>query len=277
MLYIIINQRFIKRQPVLKKYLLLLIILVAAISSCRKDIGTDVTISSGDLANINGQLKGNWVFPLTTLTVVDKTGKVLQPATNDPASAYEFDGSKVTVRPDPQTAIQGTYKLESKNGVVAIDIVYSDGTKDTLSVEALTDQGLTLTSEKDYTFYDGTTLTQQTADRVTTLKKQSSADATGNFMNVVVTVPTQYSVSVYVTHQRGIVGETAQLVGSKENTTGTYTLNLLALSGDLLKIDVLGDPNKTSINAYFKGIPISGQFYKTANETITTTGWTVKF
>lgn len=261
----------------MKKYLLLLIVLVAAISSCRKDIGTDVTISSGDLANINGQLQGSWVFPLTTLTVVNKSGTVLQPATNDPASAYEFNGSKVTVRPDPQTALEGTYKLESNNGIVSIDIVYTDGTKDTLNVEALTDQTLTLTSRKDYTFYDGTTLTLQIADRVTTLKRESSADATGNFMNVVVTVPTQYNVSVYVTHQRGIPGETASLVGSKENTTGTYTLNLIALSNDLLKIDVLGDPNKTSINAYFKGVPISGQFYRTTNETVTTTGWTVKF
>ena len=79
--------------PVLKKLLFLLLAVAAFLSSCKKDTGTNVTITPADLASVNAQLHGNWIFPVKTLTVLDDNGKALFPAQSLPASAYYFDGS----------------------------------------------------------------------------------------------------------------------------------------------------------------------------------------
>ena len=262
----------------MKKFLLILFVALAIFTGCRKDIGTNVNITNADLNNVNGQLQGNWVFPVNTLTVVDSSGKTVAPGTNQPASAFEFEGSsKVTVRPDPQTALVGKYSLTTSKGNVFVNIAYPDGTKEIYQVVLLNAQSLTLQKNDPYIFYDGTKLIPSIAMSSTVLKKQSNADVTGNFMNVLVKNDGNYRVNVFVTHQRGVVGDTAILVGSKTNITGTYTLNLIAQSGDILKVDIVGIISNASINAYFRGVPLSGQIYATNDEVQTSTGWTVQF
>ena len=262
----------------MKKILLVLSVVLVVFSSCRKDLATDASITNGDLININGQLKGSWVYPVKTLTIVDSTGNTIVPATNQQATALEFDGSsKVTARIDPRNSLQGTYYLSTSKGIVYVNVSYSDGTKETYRVVLLNDQALTLSSNDPYIYYNGSKLLPAIAVNTTVFKRQTPADVAGNNVKVVVKNDSIYSVKVYVTHQRGIPGETAVLVGGKTNITGTYSLNITAISGDLLKIDVLGSIPKTSINAYYQGLPIIGQIYAANNETVTTSGWSVGF
>ena len=262
----------------MKKVLLVLAVVLVVFSSCRKDLATDANITNGDLININGQLKGSWVYPVKTLTIVDSTGHTIVPGTNQQASALEFDGSsKVTERLDSRTTLQGNYYLSTSKGIVYVNVTFADGTKETFQVVLLNDQTLTLSSNDPYIYYNGTKLLPAIAVNTTVFKKQTPSDISGNNVKVIVKNDSVYSVKVYVTHQRGIPGDTATLVGSKTNTTGTYTLNVAAISGDLLKIDVLGSIPKTSINAYYQGIPIIGQIYAANNETVTTSGWSVGF
>jgi hypothetical protein len=262
----------------LKRYILILFVALAVYSGCKKDDSSLVTLTSADLAVINGQLKGSWVFPVKTLRVPDNNGNDMVPPVNEPASAFEFDGvSTVLIRPDPQTTLRGTYTLTSVNGMINIHVINPDNTTEDYKVALLNAQSLTLSASEPYTYYNGTQLVPTVAVTTTVLQKLSSADESGNLARVLVNVNGTYSVKVYVTHQRGVVGDTATLIGSKSNTSGTYNLSFVAISGDLLKIDVLGDPLKTSINAYFKGIPITGQIYSSANETVTTTGWIISF
>jgi hypothetical protein len=258
----------------LKKYILILFVALAVYTGCKKDTSSLVTLTAADLAVINGQLKGSWVFPVKTLRVPGNNGQDMVPPVNEPASAFEFDGgSKVIIRPDPQTTMQGTYTLSTINGTINVHIVYPDNTTEDYTVVLLNDQSLTLNSTQPYIYYNGTELVPTVAVTTTVLQRITSADATGNFARVLVNVSDTYSVKVYVTH----LGGAPTLVGSKTNATGAYSLGFVATSGDVLKIDVLGDPLKTSINAYFRGIPISGQIYSSPDETVTTSGWTISF
>ena len=72
------------------KLLLILSVAIAMLSSCKKDTSSDVTITPADLAYENGQIKGSWVFPVKTLTIVDENGKALFPPQTLPASALFF-------------------------------------------------------------------------------------------------------------------------------------------------------------------------------------------
>jgi hypothetical protein len=258
----------------LKKYLLILFVALAVFSGCKKDTSSLVTLTSADLAVINGQLKGSWVFPVKTLRVTDNSGKDIVSPVNEPASAFEFDGgSTVIIRPDPLTTLQGTYTLTTVNGAINVHVVYPNNTTEDYKVVLLNDQALTLNSTQPYIYYNGTQLVPTVAVTTTTLQRLTSADATGNFARVLVNVSDTYSVKVYVTHP----GSAAALIGSKTDTTGAYSLGFVATSGDVLKIDVVGDPLKTSINAYFRGVPITGQIYSSADETVTTSGWNILF
>ena len=262
----------------MKRYILILFVALAVYSGCKKDDSSLVTLTSADLAVINGQLKGSWVFPVKTLRVPGSNGQDMVPPVNEPASAFEFDGvSTVLVRPDPLSTLTCTYSLTTVNGLINIHVIYPDNTTEDFKVELLNAQSLTLSSNQPYTYYNGTQLVPTVAVTTTTLQKLSSADVSGNLARVLVNVNGTYSVKVYVTHQRGIPSDTTTLIGSKTNISGAYTLGFVAINNDLLKIDVLGDPLKTSINAYFRGIPITGQIYSSGNETVTTTGWIISF
>lgn len=262
----------------MKKFLLVLFLTSAILSGCKKDTGTNITLSAADLAVLNGQLKGSWVFPVKTITVVDNNGKALL-GQNLPASAFQFDGiSKIEVRPDPLTIDQGTYKLYSKNdGKIYIHINYSDSNganNEDYQVVMLNSSTLTLTSSQPYVYYSNGVLLPGTAVTSTTLQKLNSADITGNLARVLVTNDSTFSVKVYVTHP----GDTSKLIDSKANiTTGAYNLVFAAKSGDHLYIDVLGKFLTTSINAYFNGLPIQGEIAGSGNETVTTNGWDIQF
>ena len=76
----------------MKKLLLVLLVAGMAVSGCKKDPWKPSTLSQADIATVNAQLKGTWVFPFRTLTVVDSAGKAVLPVQNIPAAAFAFDG-----------------------------------------------------------------------------------------------------------------------------------------------------------------------------------------
>lgn len=259
----------------MKKYLLILVVALAIFSSCKKDTSTYVNITSADVATISAQLKGSWVFPVKTLTVVDSTGKALLPSQNMSASAFTFDGySKVTIKPDSKTVIYGTYSVSVNNGSFYVHIVYPDATSVDYMVTLLTAQTLSLTSTEPYIYSQNGHLIPTLAVTSTVLQKLNSADVTGNLVQVAVKNDSIFSVKVYVTH---VIGGQTVLMDSISNTSKAYNFAFLAQSGDHLKIDVKGSILKTSINAYFKGLPITGDISATTGETLTTTGWNVLF
>ena len=258
----------------MKKFLLILFVSAAFLQGCRKDNNSTVSITAADIARINGQLKGSWVFPVKTLTVVDSTGKALLPGQNLPSAAFAFDGhSVVTIRPDPLTIQTGNYTVFTKTGGgIFIRVVYPDASTQDFQVTALNNSTLTIASTEPYVYFHNGMLIPTVAVTSTTMQKLNSADTTGRLVRVIVTNDSIFSVKVYLTH----AGAT-KLIDSVSNTINTYRLAVPAQSGDHLKIDVLGNFLKTAINAYVDGLPINGDISASGDETVTTNGWYVAF
>ena len=233
-----------------------------------------MTLSQADVAAVNTQLKGTWVFPVKTLTVVDSSGKALLPGQNLPAAAFAFDGlNAVTIRPDPTTIQTGSYVLSgTTDGKLNIHVVYPDNTTQDFKITLLTSTSLTIASSEPYVYYHDGVLMPTVAVTSTAMQRLNSSDINGQLVRVVVTHDSMYSVKVYLTHSGAI-----QLVDSVSNINHPYILAVPAQSGDHLKVDVLGNVLHTAINAYVDGLPITGDISASGEETVTTNGWNVSF
>ena len=258
----------------MKKLLLVLLVAGIAFSGCKKDSKSNVTLSQADIAQVNTQLKGTWVFPVKTLTVVDDTGKPLLPGQNLPAAAFAFDGlNTVTIRPDPTTVQTGTYALSgTTDGKLNIHVVYPDNTTQDFKITQLTGTSLTIASSEPYVYYHDGVLTPTVAVTSTAMQRLNSADINGQLVRVAVTHDSAYSVKVYLIH-----GGASKLVDSVVNINHPYLLAVPALAGDQLKVDVLGNVLHTAINAYVDGLPIAGDISASGEETVTTNGWIIAF
>lgn len=260
----------------LKNFVFIIGIVLVVFSGCKKDGGSGMNLTSADIGAINAQLKGSWVFPVKSLTVVDSAGKPVQPSQNLPASAYTFDGySTVTIRPDPQTILHGTYVLSTTKDGIFVKITNPDATVVNFQVVQLSSQTLTLISTQPYVYYNGSVLLPTIALTSTTLQKESAADVTGHLVRVSVKNDSIFSVKVYIT--QSATGKMV-LMDSLVNTSKSYSLAFEAQPNDKLKVDVIGNFLKTSINAYINGLPINGDILNTSvNETITSNGWIVQY
>jgi len=258
----------------LKKLLLVLLVAGIAFSGCKKDSKSNVTLSQADIAQVNTQLKGTWVFPVKTLTVVDDAGKPLLPGQNLPAAAFAFDGlNTVTIRPDPNTVQTGTYALSgTEDGKLNIHVVYPDNTTQDFKITNLTGTALTIASSEPYVYYHDGVLTPTVAVTSTAMQRLNSADINGQLVRVAVTHDSAYSVKVYLIH-----GGASKLVDSVVNINHPYLIAVPALAGDQLKVDVLGNVLHTAINAYVDGLPITGDISASGEETVTTNGWIISF
>lgn len=143
----------------MKKLLLALFISAAVFSSCKKDTGTNVNITGTDLAAINGQLRGTWVFPIETSKIVDSTGATLVPSQSLPAPALQFySSSGVNIMPDSRTTLKGTFTLSTDKGFIYLDIVYPDGSTVEYQVLQVTTQTLKLNLTQPYVYLNGSTI-----------------------------------------------------------------------------------------------------------------------
>lgn len=246
-----------------------------ALSSCKKDTAkSPVTLTQADIAVVNTQLKGSWVFPVKTLTVVDSLGNALLPGQNLPAAAFAFDGlNTVTIRPDPNTVQTGTYALTgTSDGKLNIHVTYSDNTTQDFKITLLTTTSLTIASSESYIYYHNGVLMPTIAVTSTAMQRLNSADINGKLVRVAVSHDSAYNVKVYLIHS-GLT----QLVDSVSNITHPYILAVPAQAGDQLKVAVMGNVLHTAINAYVDGLPITGDISASGNETVTTNGWNVSF
>ena len=246
-----------------------------ALSGCKKDSAkSNVALSQADIAQVSAQLKGTWVFPVKTLTVVDSNGKALLPGQNLPAAAFAFDGlSTVIIRPDPATVQTGTYALSgTTDGKLNIHVVYPDNTTQDFKITRLTSTSLTIASSEPYVYYHDGVLTPTVAVTSTAMQRLNSSDINGQLVRVAVTHDSAYSVKVYLTHS-GLT----QLVDSVSNINQPYLLAVPAQAGDQLKVAVMGNVLHTAINAYVDGLPIAGDISASGNQTVTTNGWIVTF
>jgi hypothetical protein len=260
----------------LKKFLLVLFIAATVFTGCQKDTSTAVKISSSDLATINGQLKGTWVFPVETQNVVDVNDKPLTTAQYTAAPALQFDGStKVKIFQNTSTTLNGTYTLSTSKGYVFINVIYPDGTSISYQVSFVNSQTLKLISSQPYVYYAGGNPQPASTVSNVVLQKQNSADVTGHIVRVSVNSDTVYSVSVYYANTKlHSPADTAVLVDSKANITGTYTFAFPSQSGYRLKVDIAGDYTKTTFYAYYNGIPLTGNTDYLFNEIKTgSSGW----
>jgi len=241
---------------------------------CKKDVGTTVSLTSSDMATINGELKGLWLFPTDNQQIQDTTGKTLADNGYIAAPAMQFDGgSGVTLYTNLQTQQKGTYQLSTKNGFIYLDVTYPDSTGVTYQVLVLTSQTLKLISTEPYVYYSGATPIPAKSVSNVALQKENSADVTGKLVKVFIASGTTYSVNVYVTHT--LKADTPVLVETKQNIKGTFSFAFPATSGDQLNVDVLGDPGQISFYGYYNGLPMSGDFSYGAQEFKTTKGWMV--
>jgi hypothetical protein len=259
----------------LKKLLFVLLVAGIALSGCKKDSSkSGVALTQADIATVNTQLKGTWVFPVKTLTVVDNNGKALLPGQNLPAAAFSFDGlNTVTIRPDPKTVQTGTYALTgTADGQLNLHVVYPDNTTQDFKITNLTGTSLTIASTEPYVYYHNGVLTPTVAVTSTAMQKLNSSDINGQLVRVAVTHDSVYSVKVYLTRSG-----TTQMVDSVSNINHPYLLAVPAQTGDQLKVEVLGNVLHTAINAYVDGLPIIGDISASGDETVTTDGWIVTF
>jgi len=228
------------------------------------------------MATVNGQLKGLWLFPVETQKIVNTSGEALTSPQYIPSSAMQFDGgSKVKIFQDMNTTSDGTYKLSTSNGYIYLDVVYPGGTDITYQVLFVDGQTLKLITSAPYVYYNGSNPEPASAVSSIVLKKQNSADITGNIVRVTVVSDTLYSVAIYRTHTRlEAFADTAVLMDNKTNVTGTYSYSFPTVSGDKLTVDISGDYTKVIFYAYYNGIPMAGNVGYYFNEIKTTTGWT---
>ncbi|MBS1529967.1 MAG: hypothetical protein JSU01_06650 [Bacteroidetes bacterium] len=259
----------------MKRLLLILCISAAVIYGCKKDSGTNVNVNSSDVAVINSQLKGTWLFPIDNQTITDISGAVLSNNGYVAAPALEFNGgSGVTIINNLQVRTTGTYQLSTKNGLIYLDITDSKGNDVTYQVLQINNLTLKLVSKAPYTYYNnGTPEPAETVSNIT-LQKQSSADVTGGFVTVEVISNVAYNVNVFVTHTKG--ADTAVLLDSKQNVNGIYTFAFPAKTGDQLNADVAGDYSQSAFYVYYNGIPMTGSLSVPGGQEFkTTTGWVV--
>ncbi|HTK20313.1 MAG TPA: hypothetical protein VL442_12385 [Mucilaginibacter sp.] len=259
----------------MKKLLLILLVAGTIFSGCKKDTAkSSVTLSQADIAAVNTQLKGSWVFPIKTLTVVDSSGKALLPGQNLQAAAFAFDGlNTVTIRPDPTTIQKGTYVLSgTSDGKLNIHVTYADNTTQDFKITQLTATSLAIASSEPYVYYHDGVLMPTIAVTSTAMQRLNSSDINGQLVRVAVSHDSIYSVKVYLTHS----GAT-KMVDSVSNISRPYVLAVPAQAGDRLKVDVLGNVLHTAINAYVDGLPITGDISASGQETVTTNGWVVTF
>lgn len=259
----------------MKKLLFVLLVAGVALSGCKKDTAkSTITLSQADIAVVNTQLKGSWVFPVKTLTVVDDSGKPLLPGQNLPAAAFAFDGlGTVTIRPDPATIQQGTYALSgTSDGKLNIHIVYADNTSQDFKITQLTATSLTIASSEPYVYYHNGVLLPTVAVTSTAMQRLNSSDISGQLVRAAVSNDSIFSVKVYLVRS-GVT----QLVDSASNISRPYVLAIPAVTGDHLRIDVAGNILHTAINAYVDGLPITGDISASGNKTVTTNGWNISF
>ncbi|HTD97861.1 MAG TPA: hypothetical protein VK668_01175 [Mucilaginibacter sp.] len=260
----------------MKKLLYVLFVAAAMFTGCQKDTATNVSIGSSDLSSVNNQLKGTWVFPVQTMSIVDDAGKPLAPDQSLSAPVFKFDGnSKVDIRPDLHTLIKGTYLLSTKNGLIYVEVIYPDGTGVKYQVMSLNSETLKLNSKQSTTYYNGNTPIAADAIYSTLFKKQNSADVTGNLVRVVVTSDSLYNVGVYVKHNVAAPADTAVLMNSQVKVTGGYNYAFPAHPGDHVTVDIFGSLTKTAFYVYYNGIPLSGQVDSGYGEIRSGNGWDI--
>jgi hypothetical protein len=259
----------------LKKILLILSVTAATIYGCKKDSGTNVNVNSSDMAVINGELKGLWLFPINSQTTTDLSGSVLAANGYTPAPALQFDGgSGVTIITNLQIKSQGTYQLSTKNGLIYLDITDSKGNDVTYQVLQIDNQTLKITSETPATYKINGNPEPAEAVSTITMQKQTSADETGSLVKVLVMSDASFDVNIFETNTQG--ADTAVLLDTKQNLKGTYTFAFPAKTGDQLNAEVTADYSESAFYAYYNGIPLSGTISAPSpQEFKTTTGWVV--
>jgi hypothetical protein len=258
----------------LKKIFLFLSIAAAAIYGCKKDSGTKVNVNSSDVAIINSELKGLWLYPTDAQTVTDISGSLLASNGYVPAPALQFDGgSGVTIISNLQIKSQGTYQLSTKNGLIYLDITDSKGNDITYQVLQINSQTLELVSKAPYTYYNNSTPEPAEAVSDIILQKQSSADVTASLVKVVVISGTAFNVDIFETNTKG--ADTAMLLDSRQDIKGAYTFAFPAKTGDQLNAQTTADYSQSAFYVYYNGIPMSGSVSAAAPGFKTTSGWLV--
>ncbi|MFI5162609.1 MAG: hypothetical protein ACHQHN_15125 [Sphingobacteriales bacterium] len=260
----------------MKKFLFVLCIAAATFTGCQKDTSNVVKIGTIDLATINGQLKGLWLFPQDEQKIVDVSGSSLTDPSYTAAPAMQFDGgSKVTIFKDVNTTLKGTYTLSTTKGYIYLDVIYPDKTDINYQLAFIDSQTLKLISSEPYVYYAGNDPVSASQLSNVILQKQNAADVTGKLIKVFVNGSTPYDVSVYVSHTRlEAVADTLILMDTKTGITGSYDFSFPTQSGDKLTLDINGDYTKVSFFAYYNGVPMTGNTAYLFQEIKTTTGWT---
>ncbi|HVV54862.1 MAG TPA: hypothetical protein VHC47_06040 [Mucilaginibacter sp.] len=261
----------------LKKVFLLLFAAVIFFAACQKDTGTQVDITQGDMTAINAQLKGTWVFPVQTFSVVDTSGQQLSGTQNSSAPAFRFDGgTHVTVIYDIHTEINATYSLSADKGYVYLTINYPNDPPVKYKILRADASTLELTSTQPYIYTAGGSAIQASSVSNTTLKRQNSADVTANMVRVIVMSDSSFNAGIFVTHDVPYPADTLTTLNTTvNNTTGSYSYSFIARTGDHLTVDMFGSVSKTSLYAYYNGVPLSGKLDTAYNEIVTTEGWDV--
>jgi hypothetical protein len=244
----------------------------AAFTGCKKDSSTDVNITQSDLIKINYQLKGAWLYPVATSSIVDTTGKVLQTDPSAVGDSYQFDGgSIVTINPGQDYSSTGSYTLSSAAGSVYVNMVFADGSSIKYKILNLNSAALNLSSTTDTIYNNGN---QDIPAKIITnllYQKQSSVDQNANVVNIVASSDSVMSVSVHVTHKDAL----NQVLVATASNVKIYNYSFIAQSQDHITISLQCRPSTTNFGVFYKGQPLTGEVTTIGNEIVTGIGWDI--
>ncbi|HVS93372.1 MAG TPA: membrane lipoprotein lipid attachment site-containing protein [Mucilaginibacter sp.] len=259
------------------KKILFILFAAAVIAGCQKDTGTTVNITSSDIAAINNQLKGAWVFPVQTMSIVDSAGKQLAANQYRTGPAFHFDGSSHVIMMSTLTINKsGIYTLSTNKGYIYLNITFSDATVAKYQILQADGSTLKLSSLQPTTYLNGGNVIAANCLTNISLQKQNNADLTASLVRVKVISDSSFNAGVYVTHNVAFPADTPTTLGTTvQNTTGSFTYSFVGHSGDVLKVDVFGSIPKTTFCAYYNGMPIDGKLDTNYNEIVTGNGWRI--
>ena len=258
----------------LKKLLLVLFVVATIFTGCKKDTNPTVVITSTDIANINTQLRGTWLFPTQTVSVLDDKGKPVIPVQSTASSVFVFDGiSNLTIMPDLTTVEKATYTLSTSNGYVFVTVLTPDGNTTIYKLLLLNDKTLKLNTSQPYLYYNGDTPEIANAVINKEFKKEDGADANGKLVNISISSDSVYNANLYVVRKTDTL-----LLSSQSHLTAPLNYAFAAKDGDHLYLDIFGSIAKTTYSVYYQGIPLSGLQTTVPGkpgEITTTSGWDI--
>lgn len=147
----------------MKKFILLSLMAVFALSACRKEKKTQIKSTSAQIASIL------WHTTLEQYEYFDANNKSMLNKKNTPGAHYKFEKNKLTLTGLKGNITYGTYSISNKNGNDYITVTLNGITEEYV-IATVTNQIMIWTQEKTNQTFQKTDAQTVAAKQATTIK-----------------------------------------------------------------------------------------------------------